>query len=225
MTGMRAAIIAAIVMLSGPTQAAMPPEWPRAAGAVLDAIEKGTPMEGRPRAANLYWRGWDTARKWRLANNNNTEIIFAEYLSWVQICRTMGCEGDTVGGKPYRTAAAEVRAERTRSGGQDPAVDAAYRWTEALGAQASGAWAKGAQANAALWGKHRDEVAGDFATTNIFVLGWLVAQQQPLVDDKVNTMARFGLFAHGVGWIGERCLDIRRIAAVLDGEPKVEACK
>jgi hypothetical protein len=190
MMGMRAAIIAVIVILSGAAQAAMPPEWPRAAGAVLDVIEKGTPLEGRPRANNLYWRGWDMARKWRLANNNNTEIIFAEYLSWVQICRTMGCEGDTVGGKPYRNAAAEVRAERTRSGGQDPAVETIYRWTEQL-----------------------------------FVLGWLVAQQQPLVDDKLNTMARFGLFAHGLGWIGDRCLDIRRIAAVLDGEPRVEACK
>jgi hypothetical protein len=227
MTGMRAAIIAAMIVAcgAGATQAQMPAEWPKAAGAVLDAIEKGTPLEGRPRANNLYWRGWDTARKWRLANNNNTEIIFAEYLAWVQICRTMGCEGDTVGGKPYRNAAAKVRAEKARSGGQDPVVEAAYRWTESFGAQATGTSAKAAKANAQLWGKNRDEVAGDFATTNIFVLGWLVAQQQPSIEGKVDTLARFGLFAHGLGWIGDRCLDIRRVAAVLDGEPKVEACK
>ena len=225
MIGMWAAIIAAVVMLAGAAHAQMPAEWPRAAGAVLDAIEKDTPLAGRPRANNLFWRGWDTARKWRLLNNGNTEITFAEYLSWVQICRAIGCEGDTVGGKPYRNAAADVKAEKARNGGQDPAVEAAYRWAESVSAQASGAWAKAAKANAMLWGKHRDEVAGDFATTNIFVLGWLVAQQQPLIDDKVNTMARFGLFAHGMGWIGDRCLDIRRIAAVLDGEPKVETCK
>lgn len=224
--GIRAAVIAAVIVVCGAGAAqAQPAEWPRAADAILDIIEKGTPLAGVPRQANLYRRGWDTARKWRLLNNGNTEITFAEFMSWVQICRSMGCEGDTVGGKPYRNAAAEVKAERARAGGQDPVVEAAYRWTEAVGAQASGASAKAAKANAQLWGKNRDEVAGDFATTNIFVLGWLVAQSQPSIEGKVDTLARFGLFAHGLGWIGDRCLDIRRIAAVLDGEPKVEVCK
>lgn len=227
MTGMRAAIVAAVMAIcaTGTAQANMPPEWPKAAAAVLDVIEKSTPIEGRPRAQNLYWQGWGMARRWRQYNNGNTEITFAEFLSWVQICRTMGCAGDTVGGKPYRNAAAEVKAEKARNGGQDPAVEAAYRWTEAIGAQATGASAKAAKANAQLWGKNRGEVAGDFATSNIFVLGWLVAQQEPSIEGKVDTMARFGLFAHGLGWIGERCFDISRIAAVLDGEPKVETCK
>ncbi len=227
MTGIRAAIIAVVVAVFavGAARAQMPAEWPKAAGAVLDAVERDTPLMGRPRAQNLYWRGWDMARKWRLLNNRNTEITFAEYLSWVQICRTLGCEHDTLGGKPYRNAANEVKAEKTRAGGQDPAVEAAYRWTESVGAQASGASAKAAKANAELWRKNRDEVAGDFATTNIFVLGWLIAQQQPSIEGKVDTLARFGLFAHGVGWIGDRCLDISRVASVLDGEPKIEACK
>lgn len=227
MTGMRAAIIAAVIVAcaGGTAQANMPPEWPKAASAVLDAIEKSTPLEGRARANNLYWRGWGMARKWRQLNNGNTEITFAEFLSWVQICRTIGCTGDTVGGKPYRNVAAEVKAEKMRNGGQDPAVEVVYRWAESIGAQAAGASAKAAKANAELWGRNRGEVAGDFATSNIFVLGWLVAQQEPSIEGKVDTLARFGLFAHGLGWIGERCLDIGRIAAVLDGEPRVEACK
>lgn len=227
MTGIRAAIIAVMAMAcaAGAVQAQMPAEWPKAAGAILDIVEKDTPLMGTPRASSLYWRGWDMARKWRQHNNRNTEITFAEYMSWVQICRTMGCEKDTMGGKPYRTAATEVTAERMRSGGQDPAVEAAYRWTESVGAQASGASAKAAKANAALWRKNSGEVAGDFATTNIFLLGWLIAQQQPSIEGKVDALARFGLFAHGVGWIGERCFDITRVAAVLDGEPKIEACK
>lgn len=226
MMGMRAAAIATVMVACGVTAAqAQPAEWPRAGNAILDIIEKDTPMGGAPRPANLYRRGWDTARKWRLLNNGNTEITFAEFMSWVQICRSMGCEGDTVGGKPYRNAGAEVKAERMRAGGQDPVVEAAYRWTASVGAQASGASGKAAKANAELWGKNRDEVAGDFATTNIFTLGWLIAQQQPSIEGKVDTLARFGLFAHGMAWIGDRCLDIRRIAAVLDGEPKVEACK
>ena len=226
MMGIRAAMIGAmIVACAAAARAQMPAEWPKAAGAVLDAIEKDTPLMGKPRPQNLYWRGWHMARRWRQHNNRNTEITFAEYLSWVEICRTMGCEHDTAGGKPYRTAAAEVKAEKARAGGQDPAVEAAYRWTETVGAQATGASATAAKANAGLWRKNRDEVAGDFATSNIFVLGWLVAQQQPSVEGKVDTLARYGLFAHGLGWIGERCLDISRIAAVLDGEPKVETCK
>lgn len=226
MRGVRAAIIAAVVTMSAAsTASAQPVEWPRAASAVLDIIEKDTPLASLPRPANLYRRGWDTARKWRVLNNGNTEITFAEFMSWVQICRAMSCEGDTVGGKPYRTAAAEVRAERMRAGGQDPAVEAAYRWTASVGAQASAVSAKAAKANAELWGRNRDEVAGDFATTNIFLLGWLIAQAQPSIDSQVDTLARYGLFAHGLGWIGARCLDIRRVAAVLDGDPKIEACK
>jgi hypothetical protein len=227
MTGIRAAIIAVVVMAcgAGAARAQMPAEWPKAAGAVLDAIEKDTPLMGKPRANTLYWRGWDMARKWRQLNNRNTEITFAEYLSWVQICRTLGCEKDTLGGKPYRTAAAEVKTEKAKLGSDDRAVEAAYHWTETVGTQTSGASAKAAKANAALWRKNRDEVAGDFATSNIFVLGWLVAQQQPSPEGRVDTIARFGLFAHGLGWIGERCLDISRVASVLDGEPKIEACK
>ncbi|MBV9834870.1 MAG: hypothetical protein JO055_10705 [Alphaproteobacteria bacterium] len=227
MAGIRAAIVAVVVMVCamGAAHAQMPAEWPKAAGAVLDIIEKDSPLMGKPRAHNLYARGWDMARKWRLHNNRNTEITFGEYLSWVQICRTMGCEHDTMGGKPYRTAAAEVKAEKSRAGGQDPAAEAAYRWTESVGAQASGASAKAAKANAELWRKNGNEVAGDFATSNIFMLGWLIAQQQPSIEGKVDTLARYGLFAHGVGWIGDRCLDISRIASILDGEPKIEACK
>ena len=203
----------------------MPAEWPKAAGAVLDIVEKDTPLMGRPRPNNLYWRGWDMARKWRQLNNRNTEITFAEYLSWVQICRTMGCEHDTLGGKPYRTAANEVKTEKMRLGGQDAATEAAYRWTETVGTQATGASAKAAKANAELWRKNSGEVAGDFATSNVFMLGWLVAQHQPSPEGRVDTIARFGLFAHGMGWIGERCFDITRVAATLDGEPKIEACK
>ncbi len=219
-----AALTALSFGLAAPARAQIPAEWPAVARAILAEIEKDTPQAAKPFAANFSARGWDMARKWRLANNGNTEIILAEYMVWLRICRVMGCEGDTIGGKPYKTLVAEVKAERNARGGQEGVVDAAHAWL-ADRASASGASGKAAKANAESWKAERDTAAADFAASNIFTVAWMIARVEGTPEAQADAMARWGLLVQGKAWIGNRCLDIRKAAASLDGPPKIETCK
>ena len=67
--------------------------------------------------------------------------------------------------------------------------------------------------------------AADFATANLYALAWLLARARPTPAEQAATFARFALFVQERGWIGTRCLDISKVATVLDAPPKVETCK
>ena len=79
--------------------------------------------------------------------------------------------------------------------------------------------------SAALWNKDLDVAAADFATGNLYALYWLLARARPTPAEQAATFSRFALFVQGKGWIGARCLDITKVAAVLDAPPKVETCQ
>ena len=79
--------------------------------------------------------------------------------------------------------------------------------------------------NANLWGKDLDMAAADFATGNIYALAWLLARARPTPAEQADTFARFAIFVQGRAWIGARCLDISKVATVLDAPPRIEVCK
>jgi len=95
-------------------------------------------------------------------------------------------------------------------------------------AKAAHAWLAGlddaAKKNAALWSKDLDHSSADFATGNLYALDWLLARARPPAE-QTTAFARSALFIQGRGWIGPRCLDIAKIATVLDAPPKVETCQ
>ncbi len=78
--------------------------------------------------------------------------------------------------------------------------------------------------NAGMWAKDLDSAAADFATGNLYALAWLLARAQPTPAEQAETFARFALFVQGKAWIGGRCLDISRVATVLDAPPRIEVC-
>ena len=82
-----------------------------------------------------------------------------------------------------------------------------------------------AQKNAALWAKDLDVAAADFATGNIYALTWLLARNRPTTAEQAETFARFAIFVQGKAWIGARCLDISKVATVLDAPPRIDTCK
>ena len=79
--------------------------------------------------------------------------------------------------------------------------------------------------NADMWGKDLDVAAADFATSNVYALAWLLARAQATPAEQADTFARFALFVQGKAWIGGRCLDISKVATVLDAPPRIEVCK
>ena len=95
----------------------------------------------------------------------------------------------------------------------------AHAWLAGL-ADPTGA----AQKNAALWNKDLDVAAADFATGNLYALAWLLARTRPTPAEQAATFARFALLVQGRAWLGNRCIDITKIATVLDAPPKVESC-
>ncbi len=94
-------------------------------------------------------------------------------------------------------------------------------------ARAAHAWLAGldeaSKKNAALWSKDLDHSSADFATGNLYALDWLLARARPPAE-QAAAFARSALFIQGRAWIGNRCLDISRIATDLDAPPKVESC-
>jgi hypothetical protein len=197
----------------------IPPEWQAAAQLVVGELERDQPQLAAKPWTHELTQGWQMARAWRRHNNRNVEIILAEYLTFVAICR-VGCAGNTIEGQPYLAMAEQVKTLRAQLGGPYGVAAGANAWLAAL-PDPTGAAAK----NAAMWNKDPDMAAADFATGNLYALYWLLAQVQPTPPVQANTFARFAIFVQGRAWIGNRCLDITRVATVLDAPPRIEACK
>jgi hypothetical protein len=198
--------------------AQIPPEWQAAAQAVIGELERDTPQAAKP-WGNELTQGWHLARAWRKHNNGNVEIILAEYLTFVALCRR-GCAGNTIDGQNYMAVAEQVKALRLQQGGPYGLAANANAWLAGL-PDASGAAAK----NAALWSKDLDMAAADFATGNLYALAWLLARTRPTPAEQADAFARFAILVQGKGWIGARCLDISKVATVLDAPPRIENCK
>jgi hypothetical protein len=201
-----------------PVRAQIPAEWQAAAQVVIGEFERDTPQAARPWGHELR-QGWSFARAWRQLNNGNVEIILAEYLTFTALCRVPGCANHTIEGEPYAAVAQKVKALHAEQGGSYALARNAHAWLAGL-ADPSGA----AQKNAALWGKDLDVAAADFATGNLYALTWLLARSRPTPAEQATTFARFALFVQGRAWLGPRCLDITKVAAVLDAPPKVQSC-
>jgi hypothetical protein len=212
-------VLAAILAFAAPARAQIPPEWQAAAQVVIGEFERDSPkMAAHPWGSELR-QGWSLARAWRQQNNGNIEIILAEYLTFTALCRAPGCAGSTIEGQPYVEVAHRVKALRTEQGGPYALATNAHAWLASL-ADPTGA----AQKNAELWNKDLDIAAADFATGNLYALAWLLARTRPTAVEQAATFARFALLVQGRAWLGARCIDITKIAAVLDAPPKVESC-
>jgi len=203
---------------AGRAFAQIPAEWQSAGQAVIGELERDTPQANKPWGSELT-QAWNMARAWRRHNNGNVEIILAEYLTFVALCRR-GCAGSTIDGKGYIAVAEQVKNLRAENGGPYGLATNAHAWLAAL-PDPTGAAAK----NAALWGKDLDVAAADFATGNLYALYWLLARARPTPADQADTFARFAILVQGKAWIGNRCLDISKVATVIDAAPRIENCK
>jgi len=204
-----------LVLIAVPAQAQIPPEWEAAAKVVIGDLEQGTPQADKPWTQETR-AGWTLARAWRQHNNGNTEIILAEYLTFTALCRESGCAGNTIAGKGIGERAAAVKTFIAESGGSYGLAKAANAWLAGLDDPS--------QKNAALWAKDLDLSSADFATGNLYALDWLLARARPPAE-QAAAFARFALFIQGRAWIGPRCLDITKVATVLDAPPKVKVCQ
>ncbi len=208
-----------ILLGAAPAAAQIPAEWQAAAQAVIGELERD-----QPQAAAKPWgpelsQGWHLARAWRKHNNGNVEIILAEYLMFVALCRR-GCANSTVEGQNYIAVAEQVKGLRNQNGGPYALAANAHAWLAAL-PDPTGA----AKKNAAMWEKDPDVAAADFATGNIYALAWLLARNRPTPQEQASAFAGFALFVQGKAWIGERCLDISKVATVLGAPPRIDMCK
>lgn len=207
------------VCLSVPAAASpIPAEWQAAAQAVIGELERDTAQAAKP-WSNELTQGWNLARAWRKHNNGNVEIILAEYLTFTALCRR-GCAGNTIEGQNYTAVAEQVKALRLQQGGPYALAANVHAWLTSL-ADPTGAAAK----NAAVWDKDLDMAAADFATGNLYALAWLIARKRPTPAEQADTFARHALFVQGKGWIGARCLDISKVAAVLGAPPRIDTCR
>ena len=142
-----------LLMLLGtatPAAAQIPPEWQAAAQAVIGDLERDTPLAAKPWTGAELTQGWNLARAWRRHNNGNIEIILAEYLTFVALCR-IGCAGSTIEGQGYISVAEQVKALIAQNGGSYALASNAHAWLAGL-ADPTGA----AQKNVALWAKDPD---------------------------------------------------------------------
>jgi hypothetical protein len=211
-----------MLMLLGtatPAAAQIPPEWQAAAQAVIGELERDTPLAAKPWTGAELTQGWNLARAWRRHNNGNIEIILAEYLTFVALCR-IGCAGSTIEGQGYISVAEQVKALIAQNGGSYALASNASTWLAGL-ADPTGA----AQKNVALWAKDPDVPSADFATGNLYALTWLLARKRPTPEAQADTFARFAIFVQTKAWIGTRCLDISKVATVLGAPPRIEACR
>ena len=213
------AFLLASFLGAGPAAASpIPAEWQAAAQVVIGELERDTPQAAKPWGDELT-QGWNLARAWRRHNNRNYEIILAEYFTFVALCRE-GCDGHAIEGQDYRAVAEEMKALRIQEGGPYLLARNAHAWLAGL-ADPTGA----AQKNATLWARDLDIAAADYATGNIYALTWLLARNRPTPAAQADTFARFAIFVQGRAWIGARCLDISRVATVLEAPPRIETCK
>jgi hypothetical protein len=218
---MRRTISILLLILLGATPAAanIPAEWQSAAQAVIGELERDTPQAAKPWTGAELTPGWNLARAWRKHNNGNIEIILAEYLTFAAICR-QGCGNLTIGGQNYVAMAEQVKTLRNQNGGPYGVARNAHAWLAAL-QDPTGA----AQKNAEMWSKDLDLAAADFATGNVYALAWLLARAKPTPQEQAETFAKFAIFVQGKAWVGARCLDISKVATVLDAPPRIDVCK
>lgn len=216
---MRFFLAAFLMLLAGAARAQVPPEWESAARVVIGEYERDTPLAAKPWGHELV-QGLQLARAWRQHNNGNIENTLAEYLTFTLLCRTPGCAGNTIEGKPYLAVAQQVKLFKDQQGGPYALATNAHAWLAGL-ADPTGAAAK----NAAMWSKDLDVAAADFATANIYALAWLLARARPTEPEQAATFSRFALFVQERGWIGTRCLDISQVALVVGGPPTVATCR
>jgi hypothetical protein len=216
---MRYFLTVLLLLVACSARAQVPPEWQAAAQVVIGELERYTPQASKPWGNELV-QGLQLARAWRQHNNGNIENTLAEYLTFTLLCRQPGCAGSTIEGQPYLAVAQQVKALKAQQGGPYALASNAHAWLAGL-ADPTGAAAK----NAALWSKDLDVAAADFATSNIYGLAWLLARTRPTPAEQAATFSRFALFVQERGWIGARCLDISKVATVLDQPTKVETCK
>jgi hypothetical protein len=216
---MRLLLAALLLLLAGAARAQVPPEWQAAAQVVINEYERDTPLAARPWGHELV-QGLQLARAWRQHNNGNIENTLAEYLTFTLLCRSPGCAGNTIEGKPYLAVAQQVKVFKNQQGGPYALASNAHAWLAGL-ADPTGAAAK----NAAMWNKDLDVAAADFATSNIYALSWLLARVRPIQPEQAATFSRFALFVQERGWIGTRCLDISKVALVMGAPPTIATCK
>jgi hypothetical protein len=214
-------LVALLMLVAAPVHAQVlpPAEWQAAAQAVIGEFERDTPLAGKPWGAELR-QGWSLARAWRQHNNGNVENSLAEYLTFTALCRVPGCAGSTIEGEPYLAMAQKVKALRAEQGSPYALAANAHAWLAGL-ADPTGA----AQKNAKMWSTDLDVAAADFATGNLYALAWLLARTRPTPAEQATTFSRFALLVQEKGWLGSRCLDITKVALVIDAPPKVESCQ
>lgn len=212
-------ILLLVLLGSAPAAAQIPAEWQSAAQAVIGELERDTPQAAKPWTGAELTQGWALARAWRRHNNGNIEIILAEYLMFVALCR-IGCAGSTVEGQGYVAVAGQVQALISQNGGSYALASNANTWLAGL-ADPTGA----AKKNVALWEKDPDIASADFATGNIYALSWLLARKRPTPEAQADAFARFAIFVQGKAWIGPRCLDITKVATVLGAPPRIDTCQ
>ncbi len=217
---MRYFLAVLLLFVACSARAQVPPEWQAAAQVVIGELERDTPQAAKPWTGHELVQGLQLARAWRQHNNGNIENTLAEYLTFTLLCRQPGCAGSTIEGQGYLAVAQQVKALKAQHGGPYALASNAHAWLAGL-ADPTGAAAK----NAALWNKDLDVAAADFATANIYALAWLLARARPTPAEQAATFSRFALFVQERGWIGARCLDISKVAKVLDAPPKLETCK
>ena len=195
----------------------IPPEWQAAAQAVIGELERDTPQASKPWTSELN-DGWRLARNWRRHNNGTIEIILDEYLTFTALCR-QGCAGGTIEGRDYKTLAEEAKALKIENGGPYGLAGKAEAWLAKL-PDPTGAGAK----NAALWAKDPEIASADYATSNLYALDWLLARERPTAADQAATFSRLALLIQGQAWLGPRCLDISKVATMLDAPPVIGTC-
>ena len=214
-----AALLPMGLLAALPARAQIPAEWQGAAQVVINEFERDRNLPDKQWGHELT-QGWQMARAWRQHNNGNIEIILAEYLTFTELCRRPGCGGYTIEGRGYIEVAQQVKSLREQMGTPYALAKAAHAWLAGL-ADSTGAAAK----NAELWSKDLDVASADFATGNLYALYWILARNKPTPQEQADTFSRLALLVQGKGWIGSRCLDISKVAAVVDAPPKVEVCK
>jgi hypothetical protein len=195
----------------------IPPEWQAAAQAVVNELERDTPLAAKPWTHELT-QGWNLARAWRRHNNGNVEIILPEYLTFVALCR-QGCADNTIDSQPYTATGQQVKSLRLQPGGPYGVARSAHDWLAAL-VDPTGA----ARKDAELWSTELDGASADFARGNLYALDWVIARQRPTPAEQAATFTRLAILVQGKGWIGSRCLDISKVATVLDAPPRIESC-
>ena len=218
MKSLVAFLLVSLLTVAPASASQIPPEWQSAAQAVIGELERATPQAARPWGNELHGRVEPGAPLAPLQQPQQRDHPGG--ISHLRGVLPPGLAGHTIEGLGYRAAAEKMKALRLEHGGPYALAANAHDWLASL-PDPTGA----ARKNADLWGKDLDTAAADFATGNLYGLAWLLARAQPTPAEQAATFARFAIFVQGRAWIGTRCLDITKVAAVLDAPPRIEVCK